>query len=347
MERTALVIALFMVAAEAASAQSLMPLASAWPVSGRPATGHDASIGRTAGAITLPTFGVRADDDRPASRGLATEAGTAAPAVPPWHLGVDFSFHSPTASPISPETLVAEARYWQAALQSRTRRENAVAWWGLLAQQVRVDAVMHAIRLQQPKFHEPLYHARYFEGYRDALKGYYSFPLRWDDGDDFMTNDIGHPIMGAVFSYTFTDYDPRCSNTVFGQGGYWSCMKRAAVYAGLASANWEWNPLMSESALGHIGKFHACKNRVCKGEGGWTDLVVTPAGGMAIRIAGDLARAKLWPVLDRALSGGPLAKTLNYALKALTAPSHFLNCAFKLDFKNAWEPASSSSRRSR
>jgi hypothetical protein len=44
-------------------------------------------------------------------------------------------------------------------------------------------------------------------------------------------------------------------------------------------------------------------------------------------------------VLDRALSGGPLAKTLNYALKALTAPSHFVNCAFKLDFRNAWTPA--------
>lgn len=76
------------------------------------------------------------------------------------------------------------------------------------------------------------------------------------------------------------------------------------------------------------------------GEGGWTDLVVTPLGGMGIRILGDLARAKLWPVLDRELSGGTLAKALNYTVKTLTAPSHVLNCAFKLDFRGAWRPAS-------
>jgi len=348
MERSAFVIALLMAAADAGSAQSLGPLPSAWSLSGTPAIRRGARIARAASGISLPTFGAPADEHRPATPPLTAEAGGAsAAAAQPGHLGIDFAFRSPTAGVISPEALVAEARYWQATLQTRTRRANAIDWWGLLAQQVRVDAVMHAVRLQQPKFHDPLYHARFFEGYRDALKGYYSLPLRWDDGDDFVTNDIGHPIMGAVFSYTFTDHDPRCSNTVFGQGPYWSCMKRAAIYSGLASANWEWNPLMSESALGHIGKFHTCKNRVCKGEGGWTDLVVTPAGGMAIRIASDLARAKLWPVLDRALSGGALARTLNYALKALTAPSHFINCAFNLDFRNAWNAATASPRRPR
>ncbi len=104
---------------------------------------------------------------------------------------------------------------------------------------------------------------------------------------------------------------------------------------------------MSESALGHIGKFRTCRNGRCQGEGGWTDLVMTPLGGMGIRIVGDLARARLWPVLDQNLSGGRVSKALNYTLKTLTAPSHFLNCAFKLDFRNAWKPASSTSRRTR
>ena len=82
-----------------------------------------------------------------------------------------------------------------------------------------------------------------------------------------------------------------------------------------------------------------------RGEGGWTDLVVTPLGGMGIRIAGDLARTRLWPVLDRTLSGGPLTRALNYTVKTFTAPSHFLNCAFKIDFKNAWNATPSKARR--
>jgi hypothetical protein len=204
---------------------------------------------------------------------------------------------------------------------------------------------MHWLRLRQPKFHQPLYHSPYFKGYLDALTGYYSLPLRWDDGDDFITNDIGHPIMGALFAHTFTDYDRRCTDVVFGEGRYWSCMKRAAIYATLASANWEWNPVMSESALGHIGKFRTCEGGKCRGEGGWTDLVVTPLGGMGIRIAGDLARARLWPALNRNLSGTPLARALNCTVKALTAPGHVLNCAFKLDFRNAWSPTPSKARR--
>jgi hypothetical protein len=262
-----------------------------------------------------------------------------------WHMDVDFSLPPTPRSPASPLTLAAETRRWQLALRTGKPRAGDVDWQGLFTQQTRVDATMHWLRLRQPKFHAPLYHSAYFPGYRDAMKGYFSLPLRWNDGDDFLTNDIGHPVIGALFAYTFTDYDRRCSNLVFGEGRYWSCMRRAAIYSALASANWEWNPVMSESALGHIGKFYTCEDGKCEGEGGWTDLVVTPLGGMGIRIAGDLARARLWPVLDRKLSGGPLAKALNYTVKTLTAPSHFLNCAFKIDFKNAWSATPSKVRR--
>jgi hypothetical protein len=262
-----------------------------------------------------------------------------------WHMDVDFSLPPAPRSPASPLTLAAETKRWELALRTSRPRAGDVDWQGLFTQQTRVDATMHWLRLRQPKFHAPLYHSAYFPGYRDAMKGYFSLPLRWNDGDDFLTNDIGHPVIGALFAYTFTDYDRRCSNLVFGEGSYWPCMRRAAIYSALASANWEWNPVMSESALGHIGKFYTCDNGKCEGEGGWTDLVVTPLGGMGIRIAGDLARARLWPVLDRRLSGGPLAKALNYTVKTLTAPSHFLNCAFKIDFKNAWSATPSKARR--
>jgi len=73
--------------------------------------------------------------------------------------------------------------------------------------------------------------------------------------------------------------------------------------------------------------------------------VVTPLGGMGIRIAEDLARAKLRPVLDLNLSGRRLARALSDAVKTVTAHGHSLDCAFKLDFRNAWSTTPSMARR--
>jgi hypothetical protein len=40
-----------------------------------------------------------------------------------------------------------------------------------------------------------------------------------------------------------------------------------------------------------------------------------------------------------------MARALNYTVKTLTAPSHVLNCAFKIDFTNAWNATPSKARR--
>jgi hypothetical protein len=126
---------------------------------------------------------------------------------------------------------------------------------------------------------------------------------------------------------------------------YWSCVGRATVHAAIASANWEWNPLMSETAIRHAGKAYACVNGKCTGEGGWTDFVMTPLRGMGFRIAGDIARAKLWPVLDRNLSGNIAARILKVAVKIATDPSGMANAAFNLNFENVLASRPHGSRR--
>ena len=274
-----------------------------------------------------------------------TQPRIAASVAASWSAGVDVAPPRAAGGPVQPLTLGVQARSWELAFEDRKPRWGSVDWVGLFTQQTRVDATMHWLRLFQPKFHEPLYHSQFYKGYADALKGYFSHAPRWSDGDGFVTNDIGHPIMGAVFAYTFTDYDRRCAKTVYGDAGYWSCIRRAAAYAAFASANWEWNPLMSESALGHIGKYYSCERGRCTGEGGWTDLVMTPLAGIGVRIAGDVARAKLWPKLDRGMSGNAWSKALAYTLKTATAPGHFLNCAFKLDFRDAWASTTAAARK--
>ena len=227
---------------------------------------------------------------------------------------------------------------WQDRTETRKPRNWNIDWVGLLNEQAHLDATMHAKRLLEAKTHREVVAPNQFQGYVDGLKGYVEHGLRWNDGDGFLTNDINHPIMGATYSRVYTNHDRRCTAIAYGDPGYWGCVKRATVYAVLASANWEWNPMMSETAIGHVGKAHTCVNGRCTGEGGWTDLVMTPMGGMGIRVAGDIARAKLWPKLDKHLSGNVAARILKVAIKVFTDPSGMANAAANLNFKGVMSP---------
>ena len=169
--------------------------------------------------------------------------------------------------------------------------------------------------------------------------------MRWEDGDPFFNNNINHPLMGAASAHIYLNHDRRCKDVGYGDRRYWGCMGRATVYSVAASLNWEWNPLMSESALGNVGRHYACQHRKCTGEGGWTDFVMTPAGGLGIRLAGDIARAKLWPVLERTLSGNAAARVLKTAVKIATDPGRLAACAFSADFRGALATRPATGRR--
>ncbi len=229
--------------------------------------------------------------------------------------------------------------------EARKRETSRVDWAGLLTAQVLVDTIMHTKRIHEAKTLREVTAPNQFEGYVAGLKGYVEHGVRWGDGDDFVTNNIGHPIMGAVYSHIYTNHDRACARIAYGDTGYWSCMRRAAVYAAIASVNFEFNPLLSETAVGHVGKAHTCVNGTCTGEGGWTDFLMTPVGGIGIRIAGDVARAKLWPALDRHLSANVGARILNVAIKVMTDPSGMANAAVNMNFKGALEPRPAGLRR--
>lgn len=219
--------------------------------------------------------------------------------------------------------------------QARKRATSRVDWAGLLTEQVLVDTIMHTKRIHEAKTVREVEAPDQFDGYVAGLKGYVEHGVRWGDGDGFVTNNVGHPIMGAVYSHIYTNHDRACARIAYGDTGYWSCIRRATVYAAIASANFEFNPLLSETAVGHVGKAHTCANGTCTGEGGWTDFLMTPVGGMGIRIAGDFARAKMWPALDRHLSGNVGARILNAVIKVMTDPSGVANAAVNMNFKGA------------
>jgi hypothetical protein len=218
---------------------------------------------------------------------------------------------------------------------TRRRESSRVNWGGLLTEQVKTDTLMHMKRVHEPKTYRELVAPNQFDGYVAGLRGYVDHGMRWGDGNGFVTNNVGHPIMGAVYSHIYTNHDRACARIAYGDTGYWPCMRRATIYAAIASANFEFNPVLSETAIGHVGKAHTCVNGACTGEGGWTDFVMTPVGGIGVRVAGDFARAKLWPALDRHLSGNIGARILCVAIKAMTDPGGMMNAALNLDFKGA------------
>jgi hypothetical protein len=230
---------------------------------------------------------------------------------------------------------MVEAGRFELHLGHKTAKRD-VDWIGLLTEQTRVDGIMHLFRMTtEPGTRARVASGPFVKGYLDAVQGYFEGTARWEDGDPFYGNNINHPLMGAVSSHTYTNHDRRCKGVMYGDAGYWACIRRATIFSFAASLSWEWNPLMSESALGGVGRFHECQRGSCTGDGGWSDFVMTPLGGLGIRVAGDIARARLWPVLDRNLSGNVAAKIVKNVIKVATAPGYLANCAFNGNFENA------------
>ena len=297
-------------------------------------------------ASAQPNFLTKATDEAPELSFSFLAGGSEVPAAndaSPVRLNLAVAFQSLTFTwSVSDANTLS---VWQERTSTRQARKSNVDWVGLLSEQVRIDAMMHFKRLTEPKTRHEITHSSYFGGYVTAVKGYFTSGWRWGDGDPFFGNNINHPIMGAVSSRVYTNNDRRCQAVGYGDSNYWSCVRRATVFSVLASVNWEWNPLMSESALGHVGKFFTCANGKCAGEGGWSDFVMTPVGGMGIRIAGDIARAKLWPKLDKHLSGNVAARILKVAVKVVTDPSGMANAAVNLNFKGVLSARPSQGRR--
>ena len=114
---------------------------------------------------------------------------------------------------------------------------------------------------------------------------------RWSDGDDFLVDDIGHPMQGAVSAFIEIQNSPsqrvlRLSNSK----AYWRSRLLAMTWATVFSTQQKLGPL-GEAGLGNDGGFtytEGCEFNCPPGKPvkytnntGWTDLVMTPVGGTA------------------------------------------------------------------
>jgi hypothetical protein len=182
-------------------------------------------------------------------------------------------------------------------------------WKPMLLQSLNFMLVEQGFRLatqpdlQYRTFHKPFWY--------DFFRSEEHLDLsHWGDGDNALTNYIGHPMEGAISGDIWIQNDPRARNVRYGSGDYWKSRLRAVAWAALYSLQFEQGPVLSETALGNQGGFYfvpGCGPAPCTKPGkklkpatvgtGWVDLVVTPTAGLGWILLEDVISAKLMPWL--------------------------------------------------
>ncbi len=122
----------------------------------------------------------------------------------------------------------------------------------------------------------------------------------WGDGDPFIVNYVGHPMMGAVTGFIQIQNDARGRVAAFGTEEYWHSRLRAMAWSAAFSTQFELGPL-SEASIGNVGKKD--------GTMGMVDMVTTPTAGVALITLED--------VLDRYVVRKVEARTGNRVIRIL------------------------------
>ena len=135
--------------------------------------------------------------------------------------------------------------------------------------------------------HKPFFH--------DWFASYGGYDMhRWGDGDDFIVNDVGHPLEGGVFGRIFLIHDPKSQVVIGKNRRYWISRLKAMGWAAAWSTQLEIGPI-SETDFGNQGGYTyvpgcglalSCLNnpkyhKPPTNNTGWTDFVVTPTVGTA------------------------------------------------------------------
>jgi hypothetical protein len=135
--------------------------------------------------------------------------------------------------------------------------------------------------------HKPFFH--------DWFASYGGYDMhRWGDGDDFIVNDVGHPLEGGVFARIFLIHSPNSQVVIGKNRRYWISRLKAMGWAAAWSTQLEIGPI-SETDFGNQGGYTyvpgcglslSCLNnpkyhKPPTNNTGWTDFVVTPLVGTA------------------------------------------------------------------
>jgi hypothetical protein len=113
---------------------------------------------------------------------------------------------------------------------------------------------------------------------------------RWNDGDPFIVDYVGHPMSGAVVGFMQIENDPKGQTLEIGKSSaYWKSRGRAVLASAVYSTQWEIGPF-SEASLGHLGSFNyysKASHSTTNGTG-MVDFIITPMGGAVWMVGEDM-----------------------------------------------------------
>jgi len=191
-----------------------------------------------------------------------------------------------------------EEGYDVVALGSQTLEHPPVRepyhWKGLLMQSFAFDLLQNVTRVMTADQHDRhlLLNKPFWSNYWASLQ---QFNMgRWNDGDSFKVNYIGHPMQGAISGYIEVQNDPRGrSQQISRTREYWRSRFRAFLWETAYSTQWEIGPL-GETAIFNQGGFtypircskHPGTPDYCENPNttytnntGWVDFIITPIVG--------------------------------------------------------------------
>jgi hypothetical protein len=189
------------------------------------------------------------------------------------------------------------------SIQSRTPpgtplQQEPYHWKGLILQTFAFNSLENSVRIMTANQSDRhlLLNKPFWSDYGASL-GQFNM-RRWNDGDSFPVNYIGHPMEGAISGYIEVQNDPRGRDLKFSSDHhYWNSRFRALLWATSYSTFSEIGPL-GEAGIFNEGGFTypiGCKHHdpVCESTAkytnntGWVDFIITPVVGTLLLIGED------------------------------------------------------------
>jgi hypothetical protein len=163
-------------------------------------------------------------------------------------------------------------------------------WEGTLKQSALLLGVQHTLRMAQHKTRKHL-DGPFWSDYVSSLDGLSG----WDDGNPFITNYGGHPMMGAITGYVQIQNDPRGIRLEWDPENpeYWKSRLKALGWAAAYSTSYELAP-WGEAGIGNVGYE--------RGTMGYIDLVITPLAGFGLILLEDYLDHKVIKRLEQGKS---------------------------------------------
>jgi hypothetical protein len=220
------------------------------------------------------------------------------------------------------------------------RLNEGYHWSGLIAQSLFFSFIESGFRAASDDQIRSLLATKPF--WHDYVASMRHFNMRrWNDGDSFLVNYVGHPMQGAVSGFIEIQNDPTGrEQEVSATRAYWMSRFKAFLWATAYSTHSEISPL-GEAGIGNEGGWtypihcntHSGEPDNCTkytNNTGWVDFIITPTVGSLWLLAED--------TLDRFVSdrvqGGNRSRNLPKILRGTLNPSRTMANAVR--FKAPW-----------